>query len=181
METKYPLVVLKYPMFKAMVRQSALLSEFLSTLQTDPVQPTIFKAKLQISIKAISSRYWLNVQNFRTRRIGSNLGSAYRQCSGATRPFDWNQIQRSKWRFTCDSNDNGEADENESFLTEWIKNGDFSKIVVNCGDLDNCLGCLDSEIKWVLNNKESLETICFPALISMLRCYEKSYLIFQDN
>ena len=55
--------------------------------------------------------------------------------------------KRSKWRFTCDSNENGVADENESFLTEWIKNGDFSKIVVNCGDLDNCLGCLDSEIK----------------------------------
>ena len=60
---------------------------------------------------------------------------------------DWNRNQRSKWRFTCDSNENGVADENESFLTEWIKNGDFSKIVVNCGDLDNCLGCLDSEIK----------------------------------
>lgn len=61
----------------------------------------------------------------------------------------WNRNQKSKWRFTCDSNENGVADENETFLTEWIKNGDFSKIVLNCGDLDNCLGCLDSNIKWV--------------------------------
>ena len=56
-------------------------------------------------------------------------------------------VKRSKWRFTCDVNSNGVADEGESSFTQWVLKGDFSNINVNCGDLDNCLGCLDSNIK----------------------------------
>ena len=53
-------------------------------------------------------------------------------------------MQKTKWRFTCDVNGNGLPDEDESFQTAQIKNLNFSKVQVNCGDLDTCLGCLNT-------------------------------------
>ena len=41
-----------------------------------------------------------------------------------------------------------------------IKNGDFSGVKVNCGDLDTCLGCLDSDISIKnTDNKRPGETL----------------------
>lgn len=35
---------------------------------------------------------------------------------------------KTKWRFTCDVNQNGVEDENDTFETAFIKRGDFSNV-----------------------------------------------------
>ena len=35
---------------------------------------------------------------------------------------------KTKWRFTCDVNENGIEDENDTFETAFIKRGDFSNV-----------------------------------------------------
>ena len=62
---------------------------------------------------------------------------------------------KAQWKYTCDRNQNGVADEDELTKLIVVNQNKFHDIDFNCGTHDDCFGCTDEELAGFVTNKET--------------------------
>ena len=63
--------------------------------------------------------------------------------------------KKTRWKFTCDRNQNGVADEDEVSQLIVVNQKRFHNVDFNCGTYDDCFGCTDEELTGFVTNKET--------------------------